>query len=271
MHLAARRWLGVVLALCCAFVAAACSTRSPIAGIESRVGVAFDPALVAHGERLAAIGNCITCHTVSGQPAYSGGYPVRTPFGTVYGTNLTPDADTGLGRWSEDAFRRAMREGVGRDGRHLYPAFPYDHFALLTDPDLHALYAFLMTREPVRKTTPPNDVWVPRPLIGAWKALYLREGVGAATGPAPATPLLARGRYLVDGLAHCGACHTPRNALGAERRERAFDGADVDGWHAPALNARSTSPVPWTVEALAAYLRELIRQTLPRPGVAAAG
>jgi mono/diheme cytochrome c family protein len=258
MRPSARRCLGVTLALAVAIVAGACSTPTPIPAVDVRA--AFDATLVAHGEQLAAVGNCITCHSVPGQPAYSGGFPVRTPFGTVYGTNLTPDAETGLGRWSEEAFRRALREGVGRDGRHLYPAFPYDHFALLTDADVHALYAFLMTREPVRRATPANDVWIPRPLVAAWKALYLRPDSGPADRSPPADPGLARGRYLADGLAHCGACHTPRNALGAEKKDRAFDGADVEGWHAPALNARSTSPVPWTVESLNAYLRDGIAE-----------
>jgi len=122
----------------------------------------------------------------------------------------------------------------------------------MTDDDLHAIYAYLMTREPVRATVPANSVIVPRPLVAVWKALYFRRG---PVSPSSADARLAHGEYLVEGLGHCGACHTPRNALGAEKREQAFDGADIEGWYAPALNAKSTSPVPWTVDALAAYLR----------------
>jgi len=241
-----------------ALLASGCSTRaahSAVAAVDPRPAATNFPAdVVGRGERLAAIGNCITCHSVPGQPAFAGGYPVRTPFGTVHGTNLTPDPDTGIGRWSEEAFRRALREGVDRAGHNLYPAFPYDHFTRLTDDDVRALYAYLMTREPVRMETPPNDIWVPRSFVSVWKALYFRPGPDPAAN-AGAEASLARGRYLVDGLAHCGACHTPHNALGAEQRDRAFDGYDVDGWHAPALNAKSTSPLPWSVEALTTYLR----------------
>ena len=106
----------------------------------------FPREVVAKGAELAHLGNCLGCHTDEGGKAYAGGTPIKTPFGTIHGTNITPDADTGIGRWSQEAFARAMREGVDRDGRHLYPAFPYDHFTRLTDDDIAALYAFLMTR-----------------------------------------------------------------------------------------------------------------------------
>src|SRR5690242_14268988 len=119
-----------------------------LAPIEPPSRSSFDSALVEKGSALASIGNCVDCHTADGGKAYAGGHPLKTPFGTIYGTNITPDGETGIGRWSEAAFVRAMREGVDREGRNLYPAFPYDHFTLLTDDDLHALYAFVMTREP---------------------------------------------------------------------------------------------------------------------------
>ena len=109
----------------------------------------FEPAMVERGARLAAVGNCIACHTVPGGEAFAGGLPVPTPFGTVHSTNITPDEETGLGMWSEAAFRRWKHEGVDRAGRHLYPAFPYTHYTLTSDEDVQALYAYLMTREPV--------------------------------------------------------------------------------------------------------------------------
>jgi mono/diheme cytochrome c family protein len=217
---------------------------------------AFGADVIARGAELSAIGNCKACHTADDGKPFAGGRPLPTPFGTVHGTNITPDPETGIGRWSEAAFRRALHEGIDRQGQHLYPVFPYDHFTRLTDADVGALYAFMMTRNPVTAQTPPNRLTFPynvRAFIGIWKNLYFEAG---RFQPNPAQSAeWNRGAYLVEGAAHCGACHTPRNRLGAERRDRAFAGGDVDSWHAPALNAESPSPVPWTVAQLDTYLR----------------
>jgi mono/diheme cytochrome c family protein len=161
-----------------------------------------------------------------------------------------------MGAWSEAAFQRSMREGVDRAGRHLYPAFPYDHFTLVTAEDDEALYAFLMTREPVRTAIPANQLPFPynmRILLAGWKLLFLQRG--------PYHPDQAqseqwnRGAYLVEGLAHCGACHTPRNGLGAEKTRERFAGGESEGWTAYALNAQSPAPVPWDADQLYDYLR----------------
>ncbi len=227
-----------------------------IAPIDPPARSSFDPQSLAHGAQLAAIGNCNACHTAPGGKPYAGGRALTTPFGTIYGTNITPDPETGIGRWSEAAFSRAMREGLDRQGRHLYPAFPYDHFTKLSDEDVKSIYAFIMTRDPVRAETPPNALPFPfniRALIGVWKGLFFERGIWQ-----PDTGQSAewnRGAYLAEGLGHCGACHTPRNALGAEKKREFFAGGEADGWHAPALNARSPSPVPWTAASLYAYLR----------------
>ena len=213
----------------------------------------FSREVVAKGAELAHLGNCMGCHTADGGKPYAGGTPIKTPFGTIYGTNITPEANTGIGRWSQDAFTRAMREGVDRDGRNLYPAFPYDHFTKLADDDIAALYAFLMTREPVRQENRANRVPIPRAFIGVWKSRYLERG--AYQPVADRSGEWNRGAYLVLGLGHCGACHTPRNAMGAERKDAPFAGGEVEGWHAPALNSASPSPVPWTLDALHEYLR----------------
>ena len=216
----------------------------------------FDPSLVAQGESLAFIGNCGGCHTADGGRAFAGGRALPTPFGIVVSTNITPDAETGIGQWSLDAFRRAMRDGIARDGRHLYPAFPYDHFAKASAADIDALYAFFMTRAPVQADAPANWMTPPfgfRPLIAGWNLLFLDQGPVADDPARPAD--WNRGRALVEGLAHCGACHTPRNALGAEQRDNAYDGAWTEGWYAPPLNAKSPAVQPWTAEALFAYLR----------------
>lgn len=239
-------------------VLAACAAlgTSAIAPVPPPARAAFDPALIAKGAELSAIGNCQLCHTAARSKAFAGGRPLHTPFGTLYGTNITPDPDTGIGRWSEEAFVRAMREGLDREGRHLYPAFPYEYFTLLSDEDLKALYAFIMTREPVQAQNRPHALPFPfnlRTLLGAWKRLFFER---AAFQPEPARGAQwNRGAYLVNGLAHCGACHTPRNALGGEKKRRRFAGGEAEGWHAPALNAASPSPVPWDAAQLFKYLR----------------
>jgi mono/diheme cytochrome c family protein len=214
-------------------------------------------ALVKRGRELAAIGNCSDCHTVRGGKDFAGGLPVPTPFGTVYSSNITPDADTGIGRWPEAAFRRAMRSGVNRDGQHLYPTFPYDHFTNVTDEDDQALYAYLMTRQPVRAPARDNQLRFPldqRFVIAGWKLLFLRRGTYRPDSSQSAE--WNRGAYLVEGLAHCGSCHTPRNALGAERPDARFAGGDADNWDAYAINSQSPAPVPWDAQALFIYLRQ---------------
>ncbi len=180
-----------------------------------------------------------------------------TPFGTIYSSNITPDAETGIGRWPEAAFRRAMQSGVDRDGRHLYPTFPYDHFTHVSDDDDRALYAFLMTQRPVRAPARENDLAFPfnqRIAVAGWKLLFLRHGSYQPDSTKSAE--WNRGAYLVEGLAHCGACHTPRNGLGAEKTQASFAGGDVDNWHAYAINRQSSAPVPWNAESLFQYLRQ---------------
>jgi len=230
--------------------------RPEIAAENPSERAEFDSELIQAGARLAAVGNCIACHTVPGRKAFAGGLPLPTPFGTIYSTNITPDPETGIGRWSEAAFQRAMREGVDRQGHHLYPAFPYEHFTRVTGEDNRALYAFLMTREPVNATTPAHDLPFPlniRLLLAGWKLLYLDEGVFQARSDQ--SEEWNRGAYLAEGLGHCGACHTPRNALGAEDADRHFSGGEAEGWQAYAIDESSPAPIPWDRESLAHYLR----------------
>ncbi|CCE01357.1 cytochrome c [Bradyrhizobium sp. STM 3809] len=237
--------------------ALAATWRPAIAAIDPPGFQAFEPALVKRGRQLAAIGNCADCHTVKGGKDFAGGLPVATPFGTIYSTNITPDPETGIGRWSEAAFERAMVSGVDRDGHHLYPTFPYDHFTHVSADDDRALYAYLMTREPAHAAPADNHLAFPfnlRPVIAGWKLLFLHRG---EVKPDPEkSPAWNRGQYLVEGLAHCGACHTPRNAFGAERKAASFSGGEADNWQAYALNAQSPAPVPWTEDALFEYLRQ---------------
>ncbi len=248
---------GVIAALAIggAGAAFAVAWRPVLAAIDPPAPQSFATDLVKRGRELAAIGNCNDCHTVRGAKNFAGGLPVPTPFGAIFSSNITPDAETGIGRWSEAAFRRAMRSGVDREGRHLYPTFPYDHFTNVSDEDDRALYAYLMTREAVHAPARENQLSFPlnqRVVVAGWKLLFLHRGTYQPDATKSAE--WNRGAYLVEGLAHCGACHTPRNALGAERASASFAGGEVDNWQAYALNAQSPSPVPWDAAALFAYL-----------------
>ena len=230
--------------------------QATIAPVDPPAPQSLDRSLVQRGAALAAIGNCHGCHTSRVGPPLAGGLPMHSPFGTLYSTNITPDPETGIGRWSEQAFQRAMRSGVDRRGRHLYPAFPYERFTRVTDEDNRALYAYLMSRPPVRFTPPKNHLVFPfnlRAGIAAWNFLFLREGPQPPDASKGA--VVARGEYLVEGLGHCGSCHSPRNLLYAEDRGRPYAGGDAEGWHAYAINRDNAAPIPWDTEALAFYLR----------------
>ncbi len=216
----------------------------------------YSTATIARGERLAALGNCAACHTIENGARNAGGRPIETPFGTIYSTNITPDVETGIGAWSYPAFERAMREGIHRDGRHLYPAFPYPHFARASDGDLQALYAYLMAQPPARASIPQNKLTFPfnlRPLLAGWNALFNQADT---LQPDPTrSELWNRGAYLVESLGHCSACHSPRNALGAERTKDYLAGGLAEGWEAPPLTSLSQAPIPWDEDELFAYLR----------------
>jgi mono/diheme cytochrome c family protein len=229
--------------------------RSSIAPITPPAPGSFAPAQIARGEALAGAGYCATCHTAKGGAAYAGGYAMATTFGTIYSTNITPDADTGIGTWSLAAFTRAMHEGVRRDGGHLFPAFPYDHFTRLSDEDVAALYAFIMTRPAVRAEAKSNGLPFPlnvRLLQAGWKWLYFKPGRFAPDAGKDA--VWNRGAYLAEGVSHCGACHTPRGSLGAELHDKPYVGATIDGWVAPPLDKTNPAPVPWNEDELVAYL-----------------
>jgi mono/diheme cytochrome c family protein len=169
----------LVIVVVCLVIGALLVWKPQIDPVETANASTFNSGLVAKGAELAAIGNCAVCHTASGSKSYAGSRPLPTPFGTIYSSNITPDLETGIGNWSEEAFRRALRDGVDRKGRQLYPAFPYDHFTHLTDDDIQALYAFIITREPVQSIPPANKLSFPyniRPLIAGWKLLFLQRG-----------------------------------------------------------------------------------------------
>lgn len=226
---------------------------APIARPDASV---YSAATIARGEQLAALGNCAVCHTTARGATNAGGRAIETPFGTIYSTNITPDVETGIGAWSYPAFERAMRDGIHRDGRQLYPVFPYTHFARTTDTDLQALYAYLVAQPAVRATAPANRLAFPfnlRPLLAGWNALFPQPR--EIKPDAAKSEQWNRGAYLVESLGHCSACHSPRNALGAELRDAYLAGGFAEGWEAPPLTSLSHAPIPWSEDELFAYLR----------------
>lgn len=218
-----------------------------------------DAATVARGAYLARAGNCLGCHTRRGGAPGAGGRAVATPFGTVYSSNLTPDDETGLGRWSAPEFRRALQHGRSRDGRLLTPAFPYPNFTRLTREDADALYAWLMTRPAVREPNRPHELRFPygtQAALAVWRALYFRAGPHE---PDPArSAAWNRGSYLVNGPAHCFACHAARNFLGAAAGAGETGGnvVSVQRWYAPSLtDPREAGVADWPAEDVVALLK----------------
>jgi len=255
---ARRGVIATAAALCAAAVGigAAVLPWRAIAPIARPDASVYSAATLERGRQLAALGDCAVCHTSVNGLLNAGGRPLETPFGIIYSTNITPDAATGIGAWSYPAFERAMREGIHRDGKHLYPAFPYTHFAKTDDADLQALYAYLMAQSPVRADAKPNALTFPfniRPLLAGWNALFHTPATFQAD-PAK-SEAWNRGAYLVEGLGHCSACHSPRNALGAEKANAYLAGGFAEGWEAPALTSLSKAPIPWSEDELFAYLR----------------
>ena len=195
---------------------------------------------VARGAYLARAGNCMLCHTERGGAAYAGGRPLETPFGTIFAGNLTPDAETGIGRWSAAHFRRALHEGRSRDGRLLYPAFPYTHTTRVTGADADALFDYLRSLPPVKKANQAHRLRWPystQAALAVWRTLYFERG--PHVDDTARTPEWNRGAYLVRGLGHCGACHSARNALGATADLTDLSGGliPMQNWYAPSLSA----------------------------------
>src|SRR5690242_2335175 len=211
---------------------------------------------VQRGKYLTQAGDCIACHTVENGKPFAGGRAIETPFGTIYSANITPDRDTGIGAWSDDEFYRAIHEGIGPDGKRLYPAFPYPYFTKMTREDVLAIRAYLNTLPAISNRRPDPQLTWPlnnRALMRGWNWMFFQEGTFAPKAEKSAE--WNRGAYLVEGAGHCGACHTPKNTLGAEARDRRFAGGEGEGWSAPALDAASPAPVPWTADQLYNYLR----------------
>ncbi|MEZ0605536.1 cytochrome c [Paraburkholderia sp. IW21] len=221
--------------------------------------------LAQRGAYLARVGDCAACHTAPGGKPFAGGLPMETPFGTIYSTNITPDKDTGIGAYSFQAFDDAVRRGTSKRSGHLYPAMPYPSFRILSRDDMAALYAYFMKGvAPVNQPDRPNQLPFPlnvRALMIGWNLLYLKADTPYRNDPSKSIEW-NRGAYLVQGLGHCGACHTPHGATGQEKAfseqdgRRYLSGATLAGWNAPTLaDGLGSGLAGWSTEELAAFLK----------------
>ncbi|EIK96166.1 gluconate 2-dehydrogenase [Pseudomonas sp. M47T1] len=218
---------------------------------------AAEPGQIRHGAYIAVQGDCAACHTAPGGKAFAGGYGLQTPFGVINATNITPDRDTGIGNWTERDFFRAVRHGKRKDGQLLYPAMPYNAYVKMSDSDLHDLWAYMRSLEPVKQAPAPNTLGFPyniRLAMLGWNLLFFQN--------APYAPVAGqsaqwnRGRYLVDGAGHCAACHTAKNALGGDTSAY-LQGADLLGGHAPEItNDAHLGLGTWSSEQIQRYLKD---------------
>jgi mono/diheme cytochrome c family protein len=257
------------------FLSCLVSRRELLATIVAAVSVAMGPfrpasasdidtSLVQRGRYVATAGNCASCHTRKGGEALAGGVAFQTPFGTVYSMNITPDKKTGIGNWTREQFLQSLRQGVRPNGENLYPVFPYTAFTKVNDEDANALFAYLKSVPAVRAEVPQNEMRFPfnqRMLLSFWKMMFLDGGVYEPDNTKSAE--WNRGAYLVEGLGHCSACHSPRSFLGAEQKDSRMTGGEYVGevragtfrvWSAPNLTSAKSGLGSWTVGDLAAYL-----------------
>lgn len=259
-----RAWLWVLAIVALAAAAAAAVILRLAPPERTNAGRAATPETISRGAYLARIGNCGGCHTDRGGAAFSGGRPIDTPFGTVHTTNLTPDVETGIGRWSRDDFWHALHEGRTRDGRLLTPAFPYPNYTLVAREDSDAIYDYLRSLAPVRRANTPHRLRWPygtQAALVVWRTLYFKPAPVRQQAPVGEQE---RGEYLVQGLGHCSACHTARNALGASSNMMDLSGGliPMQNWYAPSLaSPREAGVATWEVREIERLLATGISST----------
>jgi len=225
------------------------------AGTSDQSAAAQTPpsaASVARGRYLAAAADCASCHSAAGQGEYAGGYAVATPYGPIYGPNITPDKKTGIGNYTRDDLYRVLHDGRLPDGRPLYPAMPYTSYRLLSRADSDAIYDYLMSRPSIHRANTPPGLRFPYNLRFAmygWQALFMPDAK-AATPPAGADPQLTRGAYLANALGHCTECHTPRTFTGALDTAATFKGAMIGRYQAPDITPAALAARGWTTAGL---------------------
>lgn len=217
---------------------------------------AADQDLIQRGEYVSRAADCMACHTAEGGAPFAGGLPIHSPFGTIYGSNITPDKDFGIGNYSADDFFAALTQGKRKDGANLYPAMPYTSYHLIKREDSDALYAYLMSRTPVHRAAPETRLSFPfnvRLGLSGWNMLYGKSvQLESAEGKSAA---YQRGQYLVEVLGHCGECHTPRNQIGALQQDKRLTGGLLNGYSAPSLLAQDLAERGWTRSDLTGFLK----------------
>ncbi|WP_284423467.1 MULTISPECIES: cytochrome c [unclassified Bradyrhizobium] len=209
------------------------------------------------GRALVTAGDCVACHTAPGGKPFAGGLALQTPFGAIMTPNITPDNATGIGSWTADDFARAMHEGRRPNGTRLYPAFPYTYYTKVTRADSDAIFAYLRSLDPVSNSVDRNTLPFPfsiRSSMAVWNGMFFTAG---EFKPDPnRSEEYNRGAYLVEGLGHCGACHTPLNALGANKADRYLQGGQIDSWTAPNItNDMQAGLGKWSVDDVVQYLK----------------
>lgn len=214
-------------------------------------------AQVERGKYLVEAGDCEACHTNKGGQPFAGDRPIQTPFGVIYSPNITPDRETGIGAWTDEQFYRALHEGIAEDGSHLYPAFPYPWYTKVTRDDALAIRAFLNSLDPVKSERRPNALDWPlnyREVMAGWNELFFTEG-GFSPDPKKSAEW-NRGAYLVEGLGHCGACHTPTNFVGAAKTSERLQGGVLQDWYAPDLAGELRSGLGnWSADDIVQFLK----------------
>ena len=260
------RWalIGAAVILVAGVAAAAFAMKNLLSGkTGGSVQVVSAPAeVVARGKYLAEAADCAACHSAPGGAPFAGGLPMQTGFGTIYATNITPDPDDGLGRWSAEDFWRALHDGVRRDGQQLYPAMPYTSYRGMTRADADAVYAYIMQLHPMKVANRRTELNFPfniRLGMLGWNLLFLHNSLPAVS--AGSSPAWQRGRYLVNVLGHCGECHTPRGVVGEMEISRSLTGFALGRVAAPDITPAGLASRGWTPAGLRAYLgRGLARQ-----------
>jgi mono/diheme cytochrome c family protein len=248
------RVVGVV-ALAVAMISALTLSGTEVGQTEELPAAKASPELIARGKYLVQAADCSSCHTAPGGSPYAGGLPLQSDFGTIYTTNITPDAEYGIGRWSADDLWHALHDGVTRNGTHLYPAMPYTSYRGMTRADSDAIYAYLMHLRPMHVSHPKTSLHFPyniRSGMAAWNALFLRDRIPSASAGSAAT--WQRGRYLIDVLGHCGECHTPRGWLGQLKLSRTLTGNVLGRFEAPNITPAALVSRGWTEAGLRAFL-----------------
>lgn len=248
MHLR-RAWLGAALGLS-ALGLQACSHDS---AAEKAAQAPASAASIARGKYLATAADCISCHTESGHGAFSGGYALETPYGPIYGSNITPDKATGIGNYSRNDLYRVLHDGKRPSGSPLYPAMPYTSYQMLTRADSDAIYDYLMSLPAIKHANKPLGFHFPyniRVAMLGWQWVFL----GPPEVPVATSPAAQRGSYLANALAHCSECHTPRSFTGALKSAAYFKGAMIGRFEAPDITPQALAARGWTARDLASLL-----------------